>query len=209
LNIKSIIKFYDTKLEHEFSYLYWDIRKNRCLYLSSILRRERELYTMYIHSVIEQRPVYQQYRKWFVLDEEFPWDLYTLQKHVYSCLNQSFLIPVVFCDSCEANKIVSDLGEEEAEYLYFASGLYWREVGIIFIFKFDAYIPLIEVLFHELRHVMQDSMPVFQKQFELDKHLPYEERITERDAYSYAKYQVTKFIKHNQYFPYENQVSDI
>lgn len=161
---------------------------------------------MRIHSVVERRPVYQQYRKWFVLDEEFPWDLYILQKHVFGCLNKSFLIPVIFCDSCEANKIVSELGKEEAEYLHFASGLYWREVGIIFIFKFDAYLPLIEVLFHELRHVMQDGIPFFQKHFENDKYLPYEERITERDAFAYAKYYVKKFIKHNQHFLYEHQM---
>ncbi|TYR79140.1 DUF3920 family protein [Priestia megaterium] len=149
---------------------------------------------MLVHSIIHKRPVYQQYRKWFVLDEDFSWSLDKLQQDVFHCLNQSFSIPIVFCDACEANKIVSELGEEEAEFLQYAAGVYWREVGIIFIFKFDEYLPLVETLFHELRHVMQERIPFYQKQFELDKRLPYEERKTEQDAFNYARNHLTKFI---------------
>lgn len=152
-----------------------------------------------IQSVIHQRPVYQQSGRWFVLDEEFKWDLPTLQKDVFACLNKAFHIPIIFCDSCEANKIVSALGEEEAECLQFASGVYWREVGIIFIFKFEDYLPLVETIFHELRHYIQDHIPYYQKEFELDKKRPYEERTTEQDAFAFAAYYLAKFTRQNSH----------
>ncbi|PGK51455.1 hypothetical protein CN918_27060 [Priestia megaterium] len=136
--------------------------------------------------VLKNRKVFQCYNHWYVLDDEFTWDLQQLHQQIFSCLDIAIDIPIVFCDSCEANKIVSELGEEEVEYLQFAAGLYWREVGIIFIFQFDDYLPLVETIFHELRHVMQESIPSFQHQFEHDKKLPYEKRLTEIDAFQFA-----------------------
>ncbi len=166
---------------------------------------EHTMNPLLIYSTIHKRPVYQECENWFVLDEEFSFDLHSLQKEVFSCLNRKFTTPVVFCDSCEANKIVSELGEEEAEFLQYASAVYWREVGIIFIFNFEEYLPLIEIIFHELRHVMQEDIPFFKKQFEFDKKLPYEERKTEKDAFQYAKSHLQKFMKSHQDTPFFSQ----
>lgn len=130
---------------------------------------EHTMNPLLIYSTIHKRPVYQECENWFVLDEEFSFDLHSLQKEVFSCLNRKFTTPVVFCDSCEANKIVSELGEEEAEFLHYASAVYWREVGIIFIFNFEEYLPLIEIIFHELRHVMQEDIPFLKSSLNLIK----------------------------------------
>jgi hypothetical protein len=131
--------------------------------------------------------VIQQYRNWYVVDEEFTWNVSELHQTVFTIIQKEIDIPVVFCDTCDANKIVSALGEEEVEYLQFASGLYWREVGIVFIFVYDEWLTLIETIFHELRHVMQDQDSSFRHHFISDKKLPYEKRVTEIDAFAYAK----------------------
>ena len=102
--------------------------------------------------------------------------------------------PVIFCSTLNANKIISAMGHEEDEYLRFESGVYWRELGLIFIFHYDEYLPLIETLFHEFRHVMQDHDPMFRHYFESDKKLPYQERITEIDAFHYAKVKTNEFM---------------
>ena len=147
--------------------------------------------------MISKRHIYQQSHNWYVLDEDFTWDVTQLRYQVFSLLNDPhcLTIPVVFCDSCEANKIVSELGEEECEWLQYASGVYWREVGIIFIFQFDEYLPLVETLFHELRHTMQEHIPLLCSHFKSDKFLPYEERVTEKDAFSFASEYLQRFIQ--------------
>ena len=132
---------------------------------------------MPLNQVLQKRIILQQYKNWYVLDDAFSWNIETLHDTIFKHLNSTLHIPVVFCSTLEANKIISDLGDEEEEYLRFASGIYWRELGIIFIFDFDEYIPLIETLFHEFRHVMQDLDPEFRHHFETDKKLPYNERI--------------------------------
>lgn len=149
---------------------------------------------MQLSEVIQKHTIFQQYKNWYVLDEEFSWNIETLNKTIFKHLDSIYQIPVVFCSVLEANKIISDMGDEEDEYLRFASGIYWRELGIIFIFDFDEYVPLIEVLFHEFRHVMQDLNPDFRKYFESDKRLPYKERITEIDAFQFAKQKINEYM---------------
>jgi len=146
-----------------------------------------------LKDIIKKRTIFQSHKNWFVLDDEFTWKLPLLHQQVFSCLETYLDVPIIFCDTCEANKIVSELGEEEGEYLQFAAGLYWREVGIIFIFQFDDYLSLVETIFHELRHVMQESIPSLQFQFEHDKKLPYEKRLTEIDAFQFASNLLNSF----------------
>lgn len=148
-----------------------------------------------LQTVLNKRTIGQQHKQWYVLDDEFTWNVTDLHQRIFHCLQQELSIPVIFCDTCEANKIVSELGEEEAEWLQYASGLYWREVGIIFIFRFDDYLPLVETLFHELRHVIQETLPEFHEQFEKDRHVPYMERLTEIDAFSFAAQQLQQFTE--------------
>ncbi|MDQ0247179.1 hypothetical protein J2S09_004820 [Bacillus fengqiuensis] len=155
---------------------------------------------MDLNGVMAKRNVYQQEDQWYVLDAEFSWDLSILKQEVFVCMEKEVHIPVIFCDVCEANKIVAELGEEEAEYLQFASGMYWREVGIVFIFRFHEYLPLMETIFHELRHVMQEDIPELQSHFEWDKKIPYEQRITEKDAFHYAKIYLDKYIQQNHLY---------
>lgn len=150
---------------------------------------------MQLKEVMQKRNVIQQYENWYVLDEEFSWDLRHLYETIFQHIETMDPIPVVFCTICEANKIISDMGDEEDEYLRFASGLYWRELGIIFIFQQEEYLPLLETLFHEFRHVMQDQNQAFRHHFETDKNLPYQERITEIDAFAYAKKKINEYIK--------------
>jgi hypothetical protein len=147
-----------------------------------------------VKRVVHRRNIYQQHNNWYVLDEDFTWNLDVLQEDVFSCIGKDFDIPVIFCDSCEANKIVSELGEEESEFLQFTSGVYWREVGIVFIFRYDEKLSLLETLFHELRHVMQEKIPELQPHLDSDKKLPYEHRITEKDAFDFAKRHIKKYI---------------
>ncbi|MBM7704254.1 DUF3920 family protein [Metabacillus iocasae] len=152
---------------------------------------------MNIKDILTRRTIYQQTDNWYVVDKEFAWNLSRLKEDVFQYMDQDIRIPVVFCDSCEANKIVSELGEEEAEYLSYASGIYWREVGIIFIFRFDDYLPLLETIFHELRHVMQEDIPELRARFELDKYLPYEQRLIEKDAFQFAKEKLLQYKYHH------------
>ncbi|MBO1512610.1 DUF3920 family protein [Metabacillus bambusae] len=149
---------------------------------------------MSLSQVLQKRIIFQQYKNWYVLDDEFYWDIKTLSNTIFKYLDSNINIPVIFCSICEANNIISDLGDEEDEYLRFASGIYWRELGIIFIFRFSEYIPLIETLFHEFRHVMQDLNPDFRHHFECDKKLPYQERITEIDAFQFAKEKTNEYL---------------
>lgn len=147
--------------------------------------------------MIPKRHIYQQSHNWYVLDEDFTWNVTLLRSRIFSLLDNPHClsIPVVFCDSCEANKIVSELGEEECEWLLYASGVYWREVGIIFIFRFDEYLSLVETLFHEFRHIIQEHTPSLRSHFESDKFLPYEERVTEKDAFSFASEHLQLYIQ--------------
>lgn len=154
-----------------------------------------------LSQVLQKHIIYHQYRNWYVLDDEFYWDIKTLSNIIFKYLDSYFSIPVIFCSICEANKIISDLGDEEDEYLRFASGIYWRELNIIFIFRFSEYRPLIETLFHEFRHVMQDLDPDFRLHFQSDKKLPYQERITEIDAFQFAKEKTNEYLTSE---PYKN-----
>ncbi|MDQ0200211.1 DUF3920 family protein [Neobacillus ginsengisoli] len=149
---------------------------------------------MSLIQVLQKHIIYHQYKNWYVLDDEFYWDIKTLANTIFKSLDSNFAIPVIFCSICQANKIISDLGDEEDEYLRFASGIYWRELEIIFIFTFSEYIPLIETLFHEFRHVMQDLNPDFRHHFESDKKIPYQERITEMDAFQFAKEKTKEYL---------------
>ena len=112
---------------------------------------------MRLSRVLEKHNVLQRYKNWYVLDDEFSWNLEILYHTIFRHLDSRYQVPVIFCSIREANKIISDLGDEEEEYLRFASAIYWRESRIIFIFDYDEYIPLIKTLFHEFRHVMQAS----------------------------------------------------
>jgi hypothetical protein len=150
---------------------------------------------MQLMDVMKKRQILQQYENWYVLDDEFSWDVKSLYKSFFKHIEAVNPIPVVFCTINEANKIISDMGDEEDETLRFASGLYWRELGIVFIFDFEEYIPLMETLFHEFRHVMQDQNHQFRHHFETDKHLPYKERITEIDAFRFAKEKINELMK--------------
>lgn len=153
-----------------------------------------EVISMPISQVLQKRIIFHQYSDWYVLDDTFSWDIETLHNTIFTHLDSVFHIPVIFCPRLEANKIISDLGDEEDEFIRFASGIYWRELEIIFIFDYDEYIPLIETLFHEFRHVMQDLDPDFRHHFESDKKLPYQERMTERDAFQFAKEKIKEYL---------------
>jgi hypothetical protein len=150
---------------------------------------------MILSRVLEKHNVLQQYKNWYVLDEQFSWNLDTLYHAIFRHLSSRYQVPVIFCSIREANKIISELGDEEEEYLRFASAIYWRESRIIFIFDYDEYIPLIKNLFHEFRHVMQDLNPDFRHHFDSDRKLPYKERITEMDAFQFADEKATEYLQ--------------
>lgn len=149
---------------------------------------------MHLEYVIRKRPIYQQYKNWYVLDDEFSWNIQSLFKSFFKHLDSVQPTPVIFCTINEAKNIIWEMGDDEEEYLQFGSGIYWRELRIIFIFQYKEFVPLIETLFHEFRHVMQDQNEQFRHYFETDKNLPYEERITEIDAFKYAKEKTNEFI---------------
>ena len=70
------------------------------------------------------------------------WNLETLYHTIFRHLDSRYHVPVIFCSIREANKIISDLGDDEEEYLRFASAIYWRESRIIFKFDYDEYTPV-------------------------------------------------------------------
>ncbi|KAA9014204.1 DUF3920 family protein [Niallia endozanthoxylica] len=150
---------------------------------------------MTLTEVLQKRTILQQYKCWYVLDNDFPWNIPSIYHKIHDHLDTTFPIPVIFCSIREANKIISDLGHDEDEYLRFAAGIYWRELGIIFIFHYEEYETLIETLFHEYRHVMQDLDADFRHHFEHDKKLPYKERKTEMDAFQFAKEKTNIYFK--------------
>jgi len=150
---------------------------------------------MKIQDALQNHTIYQQYKNWYVLDDEFSWNVQRVYKTIFKHLDSIYHTPVIFCSTLQANKIISAMGDEEDEYLRFESGVYWRTLGIIFIFRFDEKLPLIETLFHEFRHVMQDHNPNFRHYFESDQKLPYKERITEIDAFNYAKEKTNEFVR--------------
>lgn len=149
---------------------------------------------MTLAKALQNHTVYHQYKTWYVLDDEFNWNVKKLYNTISKHLDYMYSTPIIFCTTLDANKIISAMGDEENEYLRFESGIYWRELGIIFIFCYDEYLSLIETLFHEYRHVMQDHNPIFRHYFETDKTLPYQERITEIDAFHYAKEKTIEFL---------------
>jgi len=128
----------------------------------------------------------------FVLDEEFQWNLEHIQYAIDTCVGVDSNIPIIFCDPCQANDMVSLYGEEENIIPFYVSGLYWREVGAIFIFHYEDYTTTIRTIFHELRHMQQDQDDNFRLHFHTDKALPYEKRITEIDAYKWEKIYLEK-----------------
>ncbi|WP_338469416.1 DUF3920 family protein [Niallia sp. XMNu-256] len=149
---------------------------------------------MDLKKALQKHTIYQHYKNWYVLNDDFNWNVKSLYKTIFKHMDFIYDTPVIFCSTLEANKIISALGDEENEYLRYESGVYWRELGIIFIFCFDEHISLIETLFHEFRHVMQDHNPIFRHYFESDKKLPYKERVTEIDAFHFAKEKTIEFL---------------
>lgn len=147
-----------------------------------------------LQHVLEKRNIVQQHQHWYVLDDSFSWDIKSLYHSTFKYLGTPIQTPVIFCPILEANKIISDLGDEEDEYLRFAAGIYWRELELIFIFQYDEMVPLMETLFHEFRHVLQERDPAFKQHFETDKKLPYQERLTEIDAFQYAKEKLNAYL---------------
>ncbi|MEW4285540.1 DUF3920 family protein [Priestia koreensis] len=147
-----------------------------------------------LREVLDKRGFFQEYNNWYVLEDSFSWNLNILQREVFQCMETFVDVPIVFCDTCDANKIAADLGQEEAEIFLFSSGMYWREIRVIFIFSFSDYYELLQTIFHELRHVMQEEITEFSTAFEEDKYRPYSERLTEIDAFHYADYCLRKFI---------------
>lgn len=148
---------------------------------------------MSLSSVVQKWKDVQQSENWYALHKDFPWDIKELQQIIFHYFGSKIDVPVVFCDTCDANRILDMLGEEESELQWYMAGIF--EADIIFIFHFDEWLPLLETLFHEHRHVWQYHNPEFKPHFDTDKKLPYQERITEIDAFSFAKEKLHKYIK--------------
>ena len=65
--------------------------------------------------------VYQQVENWYVLDSELPWDVKKLREDLFSLIGVCKM-PVIFCDTCDANDVLLSLGEEEEEFLFPVGG---------------------------------------------------------------------------------------
>jgi Protein of unknown function (DUF3920) len=140
---------------------------------------------MNIDSVLKKKNVLQRYQNWFVLDD-MTFSVRDLYEDVLEVTN-TFPAFVIFCNSCEANQLAYELGEEEQEFLYDLSGMYWHELNIIFIFHFDDYVQTLETLFHEWVHTMQFQSPSLRQIQSKEASLPYEHRQLEKEAFAVAK----------------------
>ncbi|MCP8969629.1 DUF3920 family protein [Ectobacillus sp. SYSU M60031] len=137
--------------------------------------------------------VQQQDGSWYVLDEEFPWDVRDVKRDIFS------LVPyrdttVLFCDTCEANRVLSGLGEEEEEFLFPLAGLYHKERRLIFVFMWEEYEQMLETVLHELRHDMQYEQQEKKAFFHQEKDRHYEERWIEQDARMFARLKIQEFL---------------
>ncbi|MFD3448750.1 DUF3920 family protein [Microbacteriaceae bacterium 4G12] len=138
--------------------------------------------------------VFQQEGNWYVLDQEFPWDVVMVKQDLCSLMEERD-VPVMFCDTCEANMILLALGEEEEEFLFPLSGLYHQGRRIIFIFRWEQYELLLETLLHEFRHDMQYEDEDLRKRFHEERCLTYDERWIEKDASAFAKEKMKQYFQ--------------
>ena len=52
---------------------------------------------MSLSQVLQKHIIYHQYRNWYVLDDEFYWDIKTLSNIIFKYLDSYFSILVIFC----------------------------------------------------------------------------------------------------------------
>ncbi|MEI4830056.1 DUF3920 family protein [Bacillus sp. FJAT-53711] len=133
--------------------------------------------------------VYQQAGNWYVLDDDFPWDITQVQRDVFSLIERRE-VPVFFCDTCEANDVLVQLGEEEEEFLFPLNGFYHKEKRLIFVCMWEKYEQLLETLLHEFRHDMQHERKLLYVGNEM-----YEQRWIEKDARVFAKRKMREFMR--------------
>jgi hypothetical protein len=137
--------------------------------------------------------VYQQAGNWYVFDEEYGWDIHQVRKDIFSLVGQCDVL-VIFCDTCDANTILSVLGEEEEEFLLPLHGYYHQHRKLIFVFVWEEYERMLETILHEIRHHMQFQQSLIQQLFHTERHLPYEERWVEKDAQAFAKEKMAQYF---------------
>ncbi|PFA13682.1 MULTISPECIES: DUF3920 family protein [Bacillus cereus group] len=135
--------------------------------------------------------VYQQAGNWYVLDSEFPWDIQQVQNDVFSLIEKRE-IPVVFCDTCDTNNVLVNLGEEEEEFLFPLNGFYHKERQMIFVCMWEQYEQVLKTLLHEFRHSMQHENNVLYIEKEV-----YEARWIERDARAFAERKMNEYMRRN------------
>ena len=133
--------------------------------------------------------VYQQAGNWYVLDDDFPWDITQVQRDVFSLIERRE-VPVFFCDTCETNDVLVQLGEEEEEFLFPLNGFYHKEKRLIFVCMWEKYEQLLETLLHEFRHDMQHERKLLYVGNEM-----YEQRWIEKDARVFAKRKMREFMR--------------
>lgn len=148
--------------------------------------------------VLENQNVVMKTNSWYVLDEDFSFDVEELRRDIFSYIKERGT-PVIFCDTCDANRIASLLGQDEKEFVFAPAAIFWEELDMIFVFRYEEYEPLLETLFHEFRHVSQYHDPSIRPLFTSESHLPYSERWIEKDAFAFAKQKVEEFKKHTYY----------
>ncbi|CAG9612483.1 hypothetical protein BACCIP111899_01660 [Bacillus rhizoplanae] len=131
--------------------------------------------------------IYQQAGNWYVLDEDFPWDINQVQRDVFSLIERRE-VSVFFCDTCETNDVLVRLGEEEEEFLFPLNGFYHKEQRLIFVCMWQEYECLLETLLHEFRHDMQHERKLLYVGNEM-----YEKRWIEKDARVFAKRKMREY----------------
>ncbi|WP_440602986.1 DUF3920 family protein [Bacillus sp. GB_SG_008] len=131
--------------------------------------------------------IYQHTENWYVLDEDFPWDINQVKRDVFSLIERRD-IPVFFCDTCETNDVLVRLGEEEEEFLFPLNGFYHKEKRLIFVCMWEKYECLLETLLHEFRHDMQHERKLLYVGNEM-----YEKRWIEKDARVFAKRKMREY----------------
>lgn len=129
-----------------------------------------------------------------MLDKEFPWDLHKLRQDIFSLVGH-YEVPVIFCDTCEANAILLALGEEEEEFMIPIHGYYHPKRRFIFVFVWEDYEQLLNTLLHEIRHDMQFKHSLVHQLFHEERYLPYEERWIERDARAFVKKMMMQYVQ--------------
>ena len=70
-----------------------------------------------LEQILHKRRITEKFKNWIVLEDEFHFDLQTIHDTVFQYLHKEIHTPVIFTNTAEANKIVSELGGEEEEYL--------------------------------------------------------------------------------------------